>query len=40
MNPGHPPWYHAPLAYYHLVKGNKAEALDAARNGGSDGRRS
>lgn len=37
MNPGHPPWYYAPLAYYHLLKGNKAEALEQARNGAPDG---
>jgi adenylate cyclase len=37
MNPGHPPWYHAPLANYHLLKGNKAEALEQARNGAPDG---
>lgn len=34
---GHPPWDHGPLAYYHLQKGNKRQALDAARAGAPDG---
>lgn len=37
INPGHPPWYHGPLAIYHIVKGNKAEALRAAEEGAKDG---
>jgi adenylate cyclase len=36
MNPGHPAWYYGPLVIYHLMKGNKAEALEAARNGSPD----
>jgi adenylate cyclase len=37
MNPGHPAWYYGPLVIYHLMKGNKAEALAAAENGAPDG---
>lgn len=37
INPGHPAWYYAPLAIYHILKGNKAEALDAAQKGAPDG---
>lgn len=36
-NPGHPPWYHGPLAIYHTLKGNKAEALRAAQEAAQDG---
>lgn len=36
-NPGHPPWYHGPLAIYHVLKGNKAEALRAAQAAVTDG---
>lgn len=37
INPGHPAWYHAPLAIYHIMKGNKAEALRAAQDAAMDG---
>ncbi len=37
MNPGHPPWYYGPLVHYHLLNGNRKEALDAARKGAPDG---
>lgn len=37
INPGHPPWYHGPLAIYHILKGNKEEALRAAQEAASDG---
>ncbi len=37
INPGRPAWYHASLAIYHVVKGNKAEALAAADEGAPDG---
>lgn len=37
INPGHPPWYHGPLAVYHILKGNKGEALRAAQEAASDG---
>ncbi len=37
INPGHPPWYHGPLAIYHILKGNKAEALSAAQEAAMDG---
>lgn len=36
-NPGHPPWYHGSLAIYHLLKGNKIEALRNAQEAASDG---
>lgn len=36
-NPGHPPWYYHPLVVYHVMHGDKAEALAAARKGASDG---
>lgn len=37
INPGHPAWYYGSLAMYHVVKGNKDEALDAAQKGAPDG---
>jgi adenylate cyclase len=37
MNPGHPPWYYGPLVIYHLMQGNKKEALAAAQQGAPDG---
>ena len=37
INPGHPAWYHGPLAIYHILKGNKAEALRAAQEAATDG---
>ena len=37
INPGHPAWYHGPLAIYHILKGNKAEALRAAQEAAMDG---
>jgi len=37
INPGHPAWYYASLAIYHILKGNKAEALKAAEEGAPDG---
>jgi adenylate cyclase len=37
LNPGHPPWYHQPLSIYHVMKGNKVEALETARAGAPDG---
>ncbi len=37
INPGHPPWYHGPLAIYHILKGNKPEALRAAQDAAMDG---
>lgn len=37
INPGHPAWYYASLAIYHVLKGNKAEALEAAQEGSPDG---
>jgi adenylate cyclase len=36
-NPGHPPWYHGPLAIYHILQGNKAEAIRAAQEAAKDG---
>lgn len=37
INPGHPAWYHGPLAIYHILKGNKDEALRAAQETAMDG---
>lgn len=37
VNPGHPAWYHGPLAIYHILKGNKDEALRAAQETATDG---
>ncbi len=37
FNPGHPPWYHQPLAIYHIMKGDKAKALEEAREAAPDG---
>lgn len=37
FNPGHPPWYHQPLAIYHIMKGDKAQALEEAREAAPDG---
>lgn len=37
INPGHPAWYHGPLAVYHILKGNKPEALRAAQEAAIDG---
>jgi adenylate cyclase len=37
FNPGHPPWYHQPLAIYHIMKGEKAKALEEARDAAPDG---
>jgi len=37
MNPGHPPWYYGPLVIYHVMRGNKTEALAAAQAGAPDG---
>jgi adenylate cyclase len=37
FNPGHPPWYHQPLAIYHIIHGNKAEALRYAEAAAPDG---
>ena len=37
INPGHPAWYHGPLAIYHILKGNKPEALRAAQEAAMDG---
>lgn len=37
FNPGHPPWYHQPLAIYHIMKGDKAKALEEARETAPDG---
>jgi adenylate cyclase len=37
INPGHPAWYYGALAIYHVLKGNKAEALAAAEKGAPDG---
>jgi len=37
FNPGHPPWYNQPLAIYHIVHANKAEALRFAEAAAPDG---
>lgn len=37
FNPGHPPWYNQPLAIYHIVKGNGADALRYAQAAAPDG---
>lgn len=37
FNPGHPPWYNQPLAIYHIMHGNKAEALRYAEAAAPDG---
>ena len=37
FNPGHPPWYNQPLAIYHVVHGNKADALRYAQSNVADG---
>jgi adenylate cyclase len=37
INPGHPAWYHGPLAIYHILKGNRPEALRAAQEAAMDG---
>lgn len=37
FNPGHPPWYNQPLAIYHIIQGNEAEALRYARAAAPDG---
>ncbi len=37
INPGHPAWYHGPLAIYHILKGNKDQALRAAQEAAMDG---
>lgn len=37
INPGHPPWYHGPLATYHILRGNKAEAIRQAQEAATDG---
>jgi hypothetical protein len=39
MNPGHPRWRHGPLACYHLLEGNRREALEATRAGAATARR-
>jgi adenylate cyclase len=37
LNPGHPPWYFGGLAIYHLVHGDREEALHFAQNFSADG---
>jgi tetratricopeptide (TPR) repeat protein len=37
LNPGHPAWYHSGVAVYHLLHGDKAEALDSALQFAPDG---
>lgn len=37
FNPGHPPWYNQPLAIYHIVNGNGADALRYAQAAAPDG---
>ncbi len=37
FNPGHPPWYHQPLAIYHIMKGERTEALKEAQAAAPDG---
>jgi adenylate cyclase len=37
INPGHPAWYHGPLAIYHILKGHKDQALRAAQEAATDG---
>ncbi len=37
FNPGHPPWYHQPLAIYYIIRGDKDAALREAQETAPDG---